>query len=49
MPLLYAFWAHARGTADAAGTAALVLDVLAFLHFARTPHGLYADLVQVTR
>jgi hypothetical protein len=48
MPLLYAMWTHARSTVDASAAAALVLDALAFLHFARARHGLYADLVQVS-
>lgn len=47
MPLLFAMWTHAQRTVDAGGTAALVLETLACLHFARMQHGLYSDLVQV--
>lgn len=48
VPLLYVMWTQSRGTTDASATAALVLEALAFLHFARARHGLYADLVQVS-
>ena len=48
VPLLYVMWTQARGTTGASATAALVLDVLAYLHFARSKNALYADLVQVS-
>lgn len=48
LPLLFAMWSCWQRTADAGGTAALVLHALAFLHFARARHGLYSDLVQVS-
>lgn len=49
VPLLYVMWTQVRGTTGAPATAALVLDALAFLHFARSRNALYADLVQVRR
>lgn len=48
VPLLYVMWTQARGTKDASATGALVLDALAYLHFARSRNALYADLVQVS-